>query len=49
MQEIMMPFRPVIQRNLEKIKDLQIDVIAPSHGPIYDNPEFILEAYRVHT
>jgi len=44
--EIMMPFRAIIQKNLEKIKDLQIDIIAPSHGPIYDNPEFILEAYR---
>jgi flavorubredoxin len=44
--EIMMPFRKVIQRNLEKIRDLQIDVIAPSHGPLYDKPEFILEAYR---
>jgi flavorubredoxin len=44
--EIMMPFRTIIQRNLEKIKNLQIDVIAPSHGPIYDKPEFILEAYR---
>jgi flavorubredoxin len=44
--EIMMPFRNVIQKNLEKIKELQIDVIAPSHGPIYDKPEFILEAYR---
>jgi len=44
--EIMMPFRAVIQKNLEKIKDLQIDMIAPSHGPIYDKPEFILEAYR---
>ena len=44
--EIMMPFRKVIERNLEKIRDLQMDVIAPSHGPIYDKPEFILEAYR---
>lgn len=44
--EIMMPFRTVIQRNLEKIKDLQIDVIATSHGPIYDKPKFILEAYK---
>ncbi len=44
--EIMMPFRTIIQRNLEKIKDLQIDMIAPSHGPIYEKPEFILEAYR---
>lgn len=44
--EIMMPFRTIIQRNLEKIKDLQIYMIAPSHGPIYDKPKFILEAYR---
>ena len=44
--EIMMPFRTIVQKNLEKIRDLQIDVIAPSHGPIYDKPEFILEAYR---
>lgn len=44
--EIMMPFRVVIQRNLEKIGDLQIDVVAPSHGPLYNKPRFILEAYR---
>jgi flavorubredoxin len=44
--EIMMPFRTAIQKNLEKITDLQIDVIAPSHGPIYDKPGLILEAYR---
>jgi len=44
--EIMMPFKKVIQKNLEKIKDLQVDVIAPSHGPIYGKPEFILEAYK---
>jgi len=44
--EIMMPFRTVIRRNLEKIKDLQIEIIAPSHGPIYDKPNFIVEAYK---
>jgi len=44
--EIMMPFKTVIQKNLEKIKDIQIDVIAPSHGPLYDKPRFILEAYK---
>ena len=44
--EIMMPFRTTIRKNLEKIKDLEIDIIAPSHGPLYDNPEFILNAYR---
>ncbi len=44
--EIMMPFKTVIQKNLEKIKDMQMDVIAPSHGPLYDKPGFILEAYK---
>lgn len=44
--EIMMPFKMVIQKNLEKMKDIQIDVIAPSHGPLYDKPRVILEAYK---
>ena len=44
--EIMMPFRGPIKKNLEKIKDLKIDVIASSHGPVYDKPEFIIEAYK---
>jgi flavorubredoxin len=43
--EIMMPFRPNAQRGLEKIKDLPIKLIAPSHGPIHRNPEHILKAY----
>lgn len=44
--EIMMPFRTNIQANLEKIRDYAIDVIAPSHGPVYNRPEFILGAYH---
>ena len=44
--EIMMPFRPMAQKALEKIKDLEIEIIAPSHGPIYRNPERILNAYK---
>jgi flavorubredoxin len=44
--EIMMPFRTTIQKNLEKVKDYAIDIIAPSHGPMYDKPEFILKAYH---
>jgi len=44
--EIMMPFRPAIKKNMEKIGKLKIDMIAPSHGPVYDKPEFILDAYR---
>ncbi|NQU97586.1 MAG: FprA family A-type flavoprotein [Chloroflexi bacterium] len=44
--EIMMPFRMIIQKHLEKLAGYEIDLIAPSHGPMYDRPEFILDAYR---
>ncbi|MHB8840365.1 MAG: FprA family A-type flavoprotein [Candidatus Aquicultor sp.] len=44
--EIMMPFRTPIQNNLNKIKDLDIKIIAPSHGPLYDEPGTIIESYR---
>ena len=44
--EIMMPFRKPITNNLAKIADLAIDIIATSHGPIYDRPEFIIDAYK---
>lgn len=44
--EIMMPFRKIIQKNLEKITSHEIDLIATTHGPIYDRPSFIIEAYR---
>jgi flavorubredoxin len=44
--EIMMPFRKIIQKNLEKIGGRGIELIAPSHGPIYGQPAFIVDAYR---
>lgn len=44
--EIMMPFRPVIRKNLDKVNAREIRTIAPSHGPVYDRPAFILDAYR---
>jgi flavorubredoxin len=44
--EIMMPFRKTIQNNLKKVQNLAFDMIAPSHGPIYDKPNCILEAYQ---
>lgn len=43
--EIMMPFRTIIQKNLEKVKSRDLKIIAPSHGPLYPKPGFILEAY----
>jgi len=44
--EIMMPFPVAIQRALDKVKALDLKVIAPSHGPIYRNPKRILDAYE---
>ena len=44
--EIMMPFRRQINSNLAKIEDLEIEIIAPSHGPVHNRPSFILDAYK---
>jgi flavorubredoxin len=44
--EIMMPFRNNIKNHLEKLKNYDIELIAPSHGPIHNKPEFIMNAYR---
>ncbi len=43
--QIMMPFRSNIRRNLERLRDYEIDIIAPSHGPLHDHPEVIMAAY----
>jgi flavorubredoxin len=44
--EIMMPFRSIIRKNLEKVGKLQIEMIAPSHGPIHNKPGVIVDAYK---
>lgn len=44
--EIMMPYRKQIQGNLKKLETLDIKLIAPSHGPVYDKPEVIIDAYH---
>jgi len=44
--EIMMPFRNVIEKNIEKLKGYDIRMIAPSHGQIHENPAWIQEAYK---
>lgn len=44
--EIMMPFRTSINKYLEIIDGMKVEMIAPSHGPAYQKPEFILNAYR---
>jgi len=44
--EIMMPFRTSIKKHLEVIKGMEIEMFAPSHGPLYPRPEFITNAYK---
>ena len=43
--EIMMPFRNLCKKYTKLIQDLKPDMILPSHGPIYRNPDFILDLY----
>lgn len=44
---IMGPFKPFVLKAINKIKDLDIDVICPGHGPILrSNPEKIVELYK---
>lgn len=47
--EIMMPFRKMADNALDKLEDLNIEMIAPSHGPIYRTPDSIINAYRKWT
>jgi len=44
--EIMMPFRRQVNANIAKLDALDIEIIAPSHGPIHNDPSFIIGAYR---
>ncbi len=44
--EIMMPFRAPIKNNLKKLEAFDIQIIAPSHGPVYQRPKFIIDAYK---
>ena len=44
--EIMMPFRPMLKKNLDRVEPLGAQLIGPSHGPAYPRPQFIIDAYR---
>jgi flavorubredoxin len=44
--EIMMPFGPQVLKNIDKVTQHPIEIIGPSHGPVYDDPRFIIDAYR---
>lgn len=44
--EIMMPFRTHCKKYVQMLKNMDIDMILTSHGPVYKNPSFILNAYE---
>ncbi|MDY0058719.1 MAG: FprA family A-type flavoprotein [Myxococcota bacterium] len=44
--EIMSPFRAQIRKYLERIATIDLELIAPSHGPIHHQPAAILTQYR---
>ena len=44
--EIMMPFRSKITGYLDRLSEYEFSVIAPSHGPCYDEPAYIMDLYR---
>ncbi len=43
--EIMMPFSTVCRKYVQTIKDLKVDMVLPSHGPVHKNPDYILDLY----
>lgn len=47
--EIMMPFRTFCKKYTQMIKGMDVEMILASHGPIYRNPKFILDAYEQWT
>ncbi|NHJ47513.1 MAG: FprA family A-type flavoprotein, partial [Asgard group archaeon] len=47
--EIMMPFRKIVQRHLKMLENYEFDMIGPSHGPVHQDPSFIIDAYKEWT
>ena len=43
--EIMMPFRGFCSKYLDIVRKLEPKMILPSHGPVYDKPDFIINFY----
>jgi flavorubredoxin len=44
--EIMMPFRNNIKQHMARLKNYDLNIIAPSHGPVHKKPSFIMNAYE---
>lgn len=44
--EIMMPFRTFASKYLKQLREMDIEMVLPSHGPIYKDPSFIFNLYE---
>ncbi|MBU7031247.1 MAG: FprA family A-type flavoprotein [Theionarchaea archaeon] len=44
--EIMMPFRTSIRKHLQTLASMDIEIVAPSHGPLYKTPSLITGMYE---
>lgn len=47
--EIMMPFRMMCKKYTQQVKEMNVDMILPSHGPVHKNPSYILNLYEEWT
>jgi len=47
--EIMMPYRLHSRKALQRLAGLELDCIAPGHGPVHARPAFIMDLYREWT
>ncbi len=47
--EITMPFSSTIRNHLKKVEELSPALIAPSHGPIHQDPSVIVSQYKAWT
>ena len=44
--EVMMPFRGQISKHLQRLSSIEVEIICPSHGPVYRDPRMIMEMWR---
>lgn len=44
--QIMMPLQFNARKNLTKLLDYELNYIAPAHGPIFNDPKYVLNSYQ---
>lgn len=47
--EILMPYENFVKKHLERVDKLDVKMIAPSHGPVYQDPKIIIDLYKKWT